>query len=96
MRLVGRGAEAALSVGFVILIVPFEPHETIGSIKGLSPVNGRPVLGPPSRGRGPGRGSDANATAPTIPHHTAHITRALIIAQAEGLSTARGLVRHVV
>ena len=50
-----------------------ESGKTIGSIKGLSPVNGRPVLEPPSRGRGPGRGSDANATAPTIPpSHSVH------------------------
>lgn len=34
-----------------------------------------------------GRSLKPNATAPTISHHTEHITRGLIIAEAEGLST---------
>ena len=73
-RVRGMGGGHAAAVEGVALR---NQRQTIGSIKGLSPVNGRPVLGPPSRGRGPGRGSDANATAPTIPpSHSSHYTRA--------------------
>ena len=62
-RVRGTGGGHAAAVEGVALR---NQRQTIGSSKGLSPVNGRRVLGPPSRGRGP----DANATAPTIPHHT--------------------------
>ena len=46
MRLVGRGAEAALAVGFVVLVVAFEPLDLALALEGEH-VGGDAIEEPP-------------------------------------------------